>query len=48
VRDRITALTRSMSAVKKPIRRAMDGGEGFSNGTTTAKGLLRLGKDARQ
>src|SRR3954470_6520945 len=44
VRDRITALTRSMSAAKKPIRRAMDGGEGFSNGTTTAKGSLQEGR----
>jgi hypothetical protein len=44
----MAAFTRSMSAVKKPIRRAMDGGEGFSNGTTTAKGSLRQGKDARQ
>jgi hypothetical protein len=44
VRDKMAALTRSMSAVKKSIRRAMDGGEGFSNGTTTAKGSLRQGR----
>src|SRR3954452_15746303 len=44
VRDRMAALTRSISALKKPIRRAMEGGEGFSNGTTTAKGSLRQGR----
>src|SRR5437867_10005889 len=41
VRDRIVPFTRSMSAAKNPIRRAMEGGEGFSNGTMTAKGSLR-------
>src|SRR5215475_10464478 len=41
VRDRMVPFTRSMSAVKNPIRRAMEGGEGFSNGTMTAKGSLR-------
>src|SRR5215510_11605490 len=41
VRDRMVPFTRSMSAVKNPIRRAMEGGEGFSNGTMTAKGSLQ-------
>src|SRR5262245_44689494 len=44
VRDRMAAMTGAMAAVKKPLRRARDGGEGFSNGTMTAKGSLRQGR----
>jgi hypothetical protein len=44
VRDRIVALTRSMSAAARLVSRSIDG-EWLSNGTTTAKGSSGL-KDA--
>src|SRR5262249_25144771 len=41
VRDRIVALTRSMSEATSSTRRLMEAEEGLSKGTMTAKAILR-------
>src|SRR6266850_7767885 len=47
VRDRMVVLTRAISAARRSIRRPMEGGEGFSKGTMTAKELSETQGRAR-